>query len=656
MFGFLSPGLVPPPRAFGWRRPLRRGRMARVLSDLPSIMFPDLEPGLLIALIVAIGIGAQWLSWWLKQPAILILLVAGLLAGPVFGVLDPDALFGKLLGPAVSLGVAVILFEGSLTLRLREIRGRGRVVTRLVTMGALASMLSIAAAAWALGLLSWKVALLFGALASVTGPTVIVPILRSVRPTRDLSNILRWEGILIDPLGALAAVILFQLVALGAERGSDLFLALRIFGVGIGLGAAAAYGFAAILRRHLLPDYLRNVAALSVVLVVFALSNLLAHESGLLAVTIMGVLLANLKDVPTEEILDFKESLTVLLTSVLFIILAARMPLAGFGLDWAPTLALLAFVLFVARPLSVFVSTVGSDLPWRERAVLSWIAPRGIVAAAVSALFALQLEVLGVKGAQTLVELTFAVIVVTVFVHGLTARPLARWLGVADPEARGVLVLGANPFAAAIALSLKKLDFDVLVADTSWDQIRKARMAGLRTYMGTVVSDDADRRLDLVGIGRLLALSHRAPLNALACLRYAREFGTANVFNVRIADAAERATRAAGRVLFREDATLERLEALIVQEGFEIRHTNLTEEFDFQNMIESQSPESVLLYAVSPARMVYPFSEDHVFRAGPGWRIAYLDRPNRSGEETPKSPAARAHAHLATPPPRRLPD
>ncbi len=619
-------------------------------------MNPDLEPGLLIALIVGIGIAAQWLSWWLKQPAILVLLVAGLVAGPLTGALDPDALFGKLLGPAVSLGVAVVLFEGSLSLRLRDLRGLGQVVTRLVTMGALVSMLSIAAAAWALGLLSWEVALLFGALASVTGPTVIVPILRSVRPTRTLSSILRWEGTLIDPLGAMAAVIIFQFVALGAEKSVDLIFALRIFGVGIGAGAAAAFGFAFVLRRHLLPDYLRNVAALSAVLLAFALSNLMAPESGLLAVTVMGVLLANLKDVPTDEILDFKESLTVLLTSVLFIILAARMPIEGFRLDWAATAALLGFILFVARPLSVLAATLGSDLPWAERFVLSWIAPRGIVAAAVSAVFAIQLERLGVPGAERLVPLTFAVIVVTVFVHGLTARPFARWLGVADPEARGVLVLGANPFAEAIALSLKKLDFDVIVADSSWDHIRRARMAGLRTYMGTLVSDDADRRLDLVGIGRLLALSHRAPLNALACLRYAREFGTANVFNVRSGDAAEGATRSAGRVLFKEGDTLERLEALIVQQGFEIRHTNLTEEFDFQDMIEGQGPESVLLYAVSPARTVHPFSEDRVFRAGPGWRIAYLDRPNRPGEEKVKSPGERARAHLATPGPKKLPD
>ena len=615
-----------------------------------------LDPGLIIALIVAIGIGAQWFSWWLKQPAILVLLLAGVLAGPVLGLLDPDALFGDLLFPAVSLGVAVILFEGSLTLRFSEIRGHGQVVTRLVTIGALASMLLIASAAWALDIFSWEVALLFGALASVTGPTVIIPILRTVRPTRSLANILRWEGILIDPLGALAAVVIFQLVALGAKGAEDFLLAAEIFGAGTAFGVAAAFGLAFILRRHVLPDYLHNVTTLAVVLLTFTLANTLAHESGLLAVTVMGVILANTKDVNTDNILDFKESLTVLLTSVLFIILAARVPAAAFDMNWLTTGLLLGFIIFIARPVAVLISTLGTDLPWAERIVLSWIAPRGIVAAAVSALFALELDRAGVKGADMLVPVTFAVIVITVFVQGLTARPFARLMKVADPEARGVLILGGNPFAQAVALSLQKLDIDVIVADTSWDQIRKARMAGLRTYFGTVVSDDADRRLDLVGIGELLALSHRAPLNTLACLRYAGEFGSGNVFNIRLADQAESATTPAGRILFKEDTTLEKLEGLIVKEGFEIRHTKLTEEFSFQQMLEAQSEDSVLLYAVSTDGIVYPFAEDRTFRAGPGWRIAHLNHPDRAAKDGQEMTAAeRARAHLGADLPKPLP-
>ena len=619
-------------------------------------MLEHIGPAFIISLIVAIGIAAQWLSWWLKQPAILLLLVAGVLAGPVTGVLNPDELFGDLLLPAVSLGVAVILFEGSLTLKFSEIRGHGQVVTRLITMGALMSMVSIAFAAWALGFFSWEVALLFGALVSVTGPTVIVPILRSVRPNKNLSNILRWEGILIDPLGALAALVIFQLVAIGPEHPSDFLLVAEVFGIGAAIGAAAAYGLAFALRRHVMPDYLHNVITLAIVLFAFSLSNALAHESGLLAVTVMGVILANSKDIDTEEILHFKESLTVLLTSVLFIILAARVPLDSIEVDGTSTVLLLLFVLFIARPLSVFISTVGTTLPWAERAVLSWIAPRGIVAAAVSALFALRLQDAGVVGAESLVQLTFAVIVVTVLANGLTARRVAHWMGVAEPDARGLIIVGGNPVALAIAQSLKKLEIEVIAADTSWDQIRAARMGGLRTYFGTVVSDDADKRLDLVGIGMLLGLSHRAPLNSLACLRYANEFGSANVYNIRIADTAERATRPDGRTLFADGVTLERLESLIAKEGFEIRHTRLTEEFNFKQMESNQTDESILLYAVSPEGAVHPFCSDRNFRAGAGWRVAYLDRPERpAAEEKPKSAAERARAHLNDQTPKPLP-
>jgi hypothetical protein len=340
--------------------------------------------------------------------------------------------------------------------------------------------------------------------------------------------------------------------------------------------------------------------------------------------------------VNTEDILDFKESLTVLLTSILFIVLAARIPLVGFRVDWLSTTILLGFILLVARPVSVLVATVGSSLTWAERALLSWIAPRGIVAAAVSALFALQFERADVKGAESLVQLTFAVIVTTAFIQGLTARPLARWMGVAEPEARGVLVVGGNPFAQAVALSLKKLDIEVIMADTSWEQIRQARKDGLRTFFGAVVSDDADRHLDLVGIGILLALSHNAPLNTLACLRYANEFGSANVFNIGIADSIERTAIRAGRTLMSEDITLERLEDLIVDRGFQVRHTWLTEDSDFQKIQTSRSEDRILLYAVSPGGAVHPFARDQIFRAGPGWRITYLADPNSfDGDDRP---------------------
>ncbi|PKQ09086.1 MAG: sodium:proton antiporter [Alphaproteobacteria bacterium HGW-Alphaproteobacteria-12] len=613
------------------------------------------NPALAAALIVVFGTAAQWLSWWMKLPAILLLLITGLAIGPGLEIFSPDEMFGELLFPFVSLGVAVILFEGSLTLRFEEIRGHGRIVTRLVTLGAAATIVIAATGAWGFGLLDWDVALLFGALVSVTGPTVIIPILRSVGLNRDVANILRWEGIIIDPLGALAAVVIFQFVAIEAADPGNLLLILEIFGTGVALGIACGYAFGWLLRRHILPDYLHNISALALVLAVFVAANEIAHESGLLAVTVMGIFLANMRDVDVEDILDFKESLTVLLTSILFIVLAARLPVEAFTANWVSVAALMGVILFVARPVSIFVSTLWTPLSWRERAILSWIAPRGIVAAAVSGLFAIQLTQAGVNGAETLVSLTFTVIVTTVLLQSLTARPLARLLGVADPEPRGILVAGGNPVALAIAISLQKLDFDVILADTSWDLTRKARMAGIRTFFGNVVSDDADRRLDLVGIGQLLALSTRAPLNTLACLRYAREFGSGSVFQIRLADQAEKTSSIEGRPLFKEDITLEALDKLIA-EGYQIKVTKLTEEYGFKELTEQQAGDGVMLYAISRDGVVYPFAEDRTFKAGPGWQVASLIKgdPETSAERSP-SPAERAKSHLRTEGPKPLP-
>lgn len=613
------------------------------------------NPALAVALVILLGTAAQWLSWWMKLPAILLLLVTGLLLGPVFHLFNPDEIAGDLLFPFVSLGVAVILFEGSLTLKFEEIRGHGQTVTRLVTFGAATTIIVAALGAWSLGLLSWEVALLFGALVSVTGPTVIIPILRSVGLSRNAANILRWEGIIIDPLGALAAVVIFQFVAIDTADPGNLLLILEIFAAGTALGAGAGYAFGWLLRRHMLPDYLHNVTALALVLAVFTASNEIAHESGLLAVTVMGIFLANMRDVDVVDILDFKESLTVLLTSILFIVLAARLPTEAFTANWIMVAALMGIILFVARPLSVLVSTMWTPLPWRERLVLSWIAPRGIVAAAISGLFAIQLTQAGVEGAQTLVSLTFTVIVTTVLLQSLTARPLARLLGVADPEPRGILVVGGNPVALAIATSLHKLDFDVILADTSWDLTRKARMAGLRTYFGNVVSDSADRRLDLVGIGQLLALSMRAPLNTLACLRYAREFGSGSVFRIRLADHAEDVAAIEGRILFKEDTTLEKLQALI-EDGWQIKVTKLTEEYGFKEAMEQQDGEAIPLYAISRDRVVYPFAEDRTFKAGPGWQVASLVRP--PAETAPKETSAidKAKSNLEKEMQPKLPD
>jgi CPA1 family monovalent cation:H+ antiporter len=587
-----------------------------------------ISPLILLAAIGLTGILLQWLAWQVGVPAIVFLLLAGIAAGPVAGLLDPDALFGDLLFPVVSLGVAVILFEGSLNLRLREIRGLKRSIRNLITIGASINAAVIAAATHWLLALPWGLSLLFGALMSVTGPTVIKPLLRSARPSPDVARVLEWEGIVLDPIGAFVAVLMLEFLVT-TQPGLPLLTLAWMIGVGAGIGVGGAWALATLLRHHWLPHFLQHVFTLAFVLAVFAASDALAHESGLLAVTLMGVMLANMKGLNVEDLVFFKESLSLMLVSVLFIVLAARLePSTLFALGW-PAAALFVVLVLVARPLSVMISTIGSRLDWRKRALLSWIAPRGIVAAAVASLFALRLEQAGYPGAQALVPLTFMVIIGTVTLQSLTAAPLARALKVAEPEPRGVLMAGANPFARALAASLREQDVPVRIADTGWENVNAARMAGLDTWFGRVVSERADEELDLSGIGRLLAMSPDRSLNALACFHFKHDFGPENLYRIRPVDASgerrqrEGSVSVPGRYLFGAASTYDRLESLLA-EGFSVRSTRLGEGFGLAEYHKLYGDRAVPLYLLDPRGRLYFFTDGRIPEPGPAWRITSL--------------------------------
>ena len=591
--------------------------------------------------LTAIGIFAlfcQWLAWWIKLPAILFLLITGIILGPILGWLNPDQLFGDLLFPFITLAVAVVLFEGSLTLRFSEIKGLEHVVRRLVSTGLLITWIVTSLATYWLLDFQIELAVLFGALTVVTGPTVIVPMLRSVRPTRHVANILRWEGIVIDPIGALLAVLVFQFIIAGID--ADAFgTTLLTFGgqivTGLSLGAAAGYLLGMALRRQWLPVYLHNLATLSLVLGIFTLSNQIYHESGLLTVTIMGIWLANMKQVHTEDILNFKESLSLLFISGLFIILAARVDPEQFVILGLPAIGVLLAMQFLARPLKIIVATWNSSLRWQERTILAWIAPRGIVAAAISALFAIQLEQQGYTQASLLVPLTFMVIIGTVGFQSLTARPFALWLKVAEPEPSGFLIVGANPVARTIASALNKHGYSTLLADTNWGNIRSALIEGHQTFYGDLVSEQADRKLDLVGVGKLLNLSPHEELNCLAALRYRSEFGDGNIYSllVETEDGGKHLTRPrCGRTAFGENVSYTKL-AEMLGLGAKIHSTQLTEEFDFDDYYKRQYARAVLLFALTPRGALRIFNPTDEFKPAPGWTLLSLMLPEEEAEE-----------------------
>ncbi|MEZ4598871.1 MAG: sodium:proton antiporter [Syntrophotaleaceae bacterium] len=574
----------------------------------------------------------QWLAWRSRLPAIIFLLTAGILLGPVFRLLNPDQLLGNLLFPFVSLSVAVILFEGGLTLRFRDIVGIEAVVRNLVSLGILVTGLTTALATRYVLNFPWGTSFLFGAIMVVTGPTVIMPMLQTVRPTPAVAKVLRWEGILNDPIGAALAVLVYEFIISGGGQ-QALGHTFQVFGqivlTGSLLGVLGGYFFGLTLRNHWLPEFLHNVTVLSLVFGAFALSNWIQHESGLITVTVMGIWLANMEGVEVEGILNFKNTLSILLISVLFVVLAARMEFAAFqDLGWAAVWVFLA-IQFVSRPACVMLSTVGSKLSWPERHLLSWIAPRGIVAAAISALFALRLEQMGMAGVSLLIPLTFMVIIGTVLLQSLTARPLALWLGVAEPEPKGFLVIGANEVARTIAKALRQNDFPVVLTDTDWDKIAKAKLDGLPAYFGNPISEHAERHLDLVGIGRMLALTSRENFNVAAVMHFRMEFGPANVFvlqskeDEKVSEKYKVTSRRRGLTLFGKEVTYAALSEMLAQ-GAEIRTTKLTETFTFNDFLEKTGQKALLLFALDPKGRAQVFTVERQIAPAVGWSIISL--------------------------------
>ena len=595
-----------------------------------------------LALILFVGIFCQWLAWRLRLPAIIFLLFCGILAGPVFKWLNPDQLLGSLLFPFVSLSVAVILFEGSLTLNFKEIPGLEKVIRNLITLGVLISWVVTTLATHFLLNFSWEISCLFGAIMVVTGPTVIMPMIRTVRPTEEVANVLQWEGILIDPIGAILAVLTYEFIIAGGLQGgltSGTLVFAKMILIGVVCGASAGHLFSTLVKRHWVPQYLHNVIALALVCVIFAVSNLLEAESGLLSVTIMGLWLANVPGLDLEDLIDFKESLSVLLISLLFILLAARMDLPGFlSLGW-PALGVFAAIQFLARPLSVQLCALGSKLSMPERHLLSWIAPRGIVAAAITALFAIKLESLGYQDAAQLVPLTFMVIIGTVVLQSATARPIARFLRVAEPEPQGFLIVGANLAARTIADVLRKEGFRVLLADQNWSSVSTAKMLGLNAYWGNPVSEHAERHMNLIGIGHLMAITPHIELNALAAYHFRLEFEPQHIFTIRnvqpendkVIEKSE--FKFGGHYLFNETITYQDLEKVFTQGG-EIKKTLLTEEFTFEDYMQKHQNQRLPLFAIDGNNAIYVFTAEEELKPKEDWNILALEQAITSNNIT----------------------
>lgn len=581
-----------------------------------------------LALIPALGIVGQWVAWRLKAPSIIFLLLIGLFVGPLsdslFGepILDIEHLLGELLFPVVSASVAIVLFEGGLSLRFSDIRGSLRVVRNLVTIGVGVTWLISAAAAYVLFDLSVGLSLLLGATIVVTGPTVIIPLINQIRPKGRVGFILRWEGIIIDPVGAVLAVLVFEEV-IGGPNVSALIGALVVtLTIGGVLGWGAARGMVAVYRRFWVPDSLQNPVTVAVVLAAFAVSNVIQPESGLVTVTVMGIVMTNQKQYDIRHIIEFKETLQVLLLSSLFIMLAARLqPSELQQIGWN-TVAFVLIIILVERPLAVYLSTLGEGLNWRERLFIAWMAPRGIVAASVASIFALELQERGFEEAAVIVPQTFAVIITTVAVYSLTAGPLARRLGLADRDPQGLLIVGTTPWIRDMATAVQDNGFRVLMAETNRARANISRRRGLEVYYGNVLSDSADEEMNLGGIGRMLAMTPNAEVNALCGERFQNRFGSNDVYELQHGETISQ--HLGGRSLFPEPATYDDL-AQRFQDGARV----MTVEVEDPNALQHAVPGAVLpLFVIPDASRLGIWTTFDPPRMTSGQRVIIMVKPD----------------------------
>ena len=561
--------------------------------------------------LIVLGIAAQWIAWRMRMPAIVLLSFMGILAGPVFGWLEPSKDFGEALEVMIKLAVAVILFEGGLNLKISELKQAGTGVGRLVLLALPISWILGTMAAYYIAGLSMPVSSIIGAILVVTGPTVIMPLLRQVKLAPRVSSMMKWEGVVNDPLGVLLAVFIFEyyLTKTTSVTLPEIFLdvggpILVAAGLGVGSGFFIKYTF----HKDMCPEFLKVPVILCFILLIYGVGNLIQEEAGLLAVTAFGFTLCNVGLGIIHELRRFKEYISIFLLSTVFIVLTASLtPEHLSALNWRSVLFLVA-ILFVVRPLSVWLATVGGGLTWKERLLIGWIAPRGVIAVSVAGLFGPTLIEQGYEGAELLVPLIFAVVFLTVTVHGLSLNSIARGLGLVAQKPKGVLIVGASPWTTELAFILKKHNFPVLLVDHAWHKLQEARAKNIPVYDGEILSDNIETFLDLSEMGYLLSVTDNDAYNALVCNEFKREFGDHNVFQLSMhsqgrdmqgrkqSSAVKRTNR--GRTLFGHHLKYEQ----ILEKYFQVwrfKELSIGEKFKFNEFLKTHKDKAIPVFTIS---------------------------------------------------------
>lgn len=592
-----------------------------------------LEPAPYIALVVALAVTAQTIAWRFGFPSILLLLMVGFVLGQA---VDPEEVFGRdVLFGGVTIAVGVILFEGSMSLRSRDLKDLRQPVLRLCTVTVVIAWGLMTVAGIVVGI-PWQLSLLVGAILVVTGPTVIAPILRSLRPTRRVSALLRWEGIIVDPIGAVLAVLVFQAVAAGRRDDTTLQL-IATLGRAVGIAAVLALAVGILLEqlleRHTIPDHLQGVACVGGAVVALTASNAIEAESGLLAVTLLGIFLGNRPRLHLHHVAEFTEHLQVLLVGVLFVVLAGRVAPDEL-VDVLPRgLLFIALLVVIVRPVSIYLGLAGTKVTKEERSLLARMAPRGIVAAAVTSIFALEfrhaadvaradgdpraadLERLATE-ADLLVPLVFLLIVCTVAFYGLGVGRLAERLGLASTSPQGVLFVGGQDWVVEAAQKLEALGIPCLVVARGYRDLTGARRTGLNTVATNILSDYAVRDIDLAGIGRLVATTKNDEVNATAAREFAHVLGKPNVYQLRrhdldavssdeMARRRHTAEHLTARTPFTPALTHHEMDARS-DAGWRVVSTRLTETHPLERFYETHTADAVCLFWIRDGKLTIP--------------------------------------------------
>ncbi|MDB6176523.1 sodium:proton antiporter [Paracoccus sp. Z330] len=607
-----------------------------------------LNPMQAFAVIGIAGVGAQWLAWRFRLPAIVLMLAAGLFLGPVTGIFVPSRDIGDLVAPMISLAVAVILFEGGLTLSVKKLADARPGVRRLVYIGApLGWLISALTLVFVAGL-GWESAIVFGGIMIVTGPTVIAPLLRQAKLRSRPAQILQWEGIVNDPIGALVAVVALEIVLVrntGVTWGEA--LAQLVLGIGFAavIGVLAGYLVVQSFRRGWVPEYMKVPLLFVAVLGVFAGSDSLLHESGLLAVTVMGLVVAN-ADLPSyHELHRFKEHATILLVSGVFILLAAGIQFETLAqLDWWRAGLFVAAVVLIARPITVMLSLVGTNLPLKERLLIAFTGPRGVVLVAVSGIFAERLVGEGIEDGALIAPLAFVLVLVTVVLHGFTLAPLARRMGLTSGDRPGLLVVGGSLFATGLAKALEKADVNVLITDTNRDHLRTARAVGVQTFYGDILGDAAEHNVEFIAYGAILAASDNDAYNTLVATDLAPEFGRDAIWQLarHKEDRARHAlpSQLGGQTIDGNRTLAQYLDML--GEGWVFRTTRLTEEYRLDAWRDAR-PGAVPLAVVQNEQLWFVTAEEDLVDK-PDIRIVSMLPPDVA-EQIEKENEAQAKPH-----------